>query len=73
MREGVLWVVLSWADIDTLVGVVAASELVAVHDAEDTVVNVEIHADAEIGPVVVTGAIGLEQFCAFQENTLRDA
>ena len=60
-------------DIHTLVGVVRASEVVAVNDAEHTVVDIEVHAKFEIGPIIIlTRAVGLDELGALQENTLRD-
>ena len=73
MLEGILRVVLSGTDIDALVGVVAASEFVTVNDAEDARVDVKVHAEAEIRPVIVTGAVRLEQLRALKENALRDS
>ena len=72
MLEGILGIVLSSADIRALVSIVGAGELVAVNNAEDTVVDVEVHAEAEIGPVIVSGAIGLAELGTLQENALRD-
>ena len=73
MLEGVVRVVLGCANVGTFVGVVAASELVAVDDAEDTVVDIEVHAEVEIRPVVVTGAIRLGELSALEEDALWDS
>ena len=72
VREGILGVVLRGTDVGSLVGVVRASEFVAVNDAEDTVVDVKVHAESEIGPVVITRAVGFAELGALQENALRD-
>ena len=71
--EWILRVVLCWTDIDTLIGVVAACELITVHDAEDAAIDIEVHTEAEIGPVVVARAVGLKQLGTLQEDALRDA
>ena len=71
-REGVSRVVLGLTDIGALVGEVAAREFITVHDAEHAAVDVEVHTEAEITPVVVTRAIGLDQLGTLQENALRD-
>ena len=47
-------VVLRLANVSTLVGKVGASELVAVDDAEDTVIDVKVHTEMQIGPVIIT-------------------
>jgi hypothetical protein len=73
MLEGVLGIILSWTDVGTLIGIVGASELVTVNDAEDTVVDVEVHTEVEIGPVVVARAVGLAELSTLQEDALRDA
>jgi len=73
MLERIVRVVLGLSNVATLVGVVAASELVAVNDTEDTSVDVEVHTEAEIRPVIVTGAIGLGELSALEENALRDS
>ena len=73
MLEGVLGIILSWTDVGTLIGIVGASKLVTVNDAEDTVVDVEVHTEVEIGPVVVARAVGLAELSTLQEDALRDA
>ena len=74
MLKRVSRVVFSNTDVLSLVGIIAASELVTVDDAEHAAVDVEVHAEAEIRPVVVnTRPVRLLQLCALQENTLRDA
>ena len=73
MLEWVIRVVLSWANVLTLVRVVATSEFIAINNVEDTSVDIDVHAKAEIRPVIVTGAIGLGKLSALKENTLRDA
>ena len=73
MLEGVLGIILSRTDVGTLIGIVGASELVTVNDAEDTVVDVEVHTEVEIGPVVVARAVGLAELSTLQEDALRDA
>ena len=72
MSEGILGEVLSSADVLTLVGVERASELVAVNDAEDTVIDVKVHAESEIGPIVIAGAVRHAELGALQENALGD-
>lgn len=73
MLEGVLGIILSLTNVGTLIGIVGASELVTVNDAEDTVVDVEVHTEVEIGPVVVARAVGLAELSTLQEDALRDA
>ena len=73
MLERIVRVILSRANVATLVGEVRASELVAVNDTEDTSVDIEVHTEAEIRPVIVTGAIGLGELSALEENSLRDS
>ena len=72
VSEGILGEVLSSADVLTLVGVERASELVAVNDAEDTVIDVKVHAESEIGPIVIAGAVRHAELGALQENALGD-
>ena len=72
VREWVGRVVFSSADVDSLVGVVGASELVAVNNPEDAAVHVQIHAQSEIRPVVVARAVGLEEFRTLEEDALRN-
>ena len=71
--EGICGVILGSTDILTLLGVVGAGELVTVDDAEDTSVDVEVNAESEIGPVVVSGAVRLEELGALQEDALRNS
>ena len=71
--EGIFGVILGSTDILTLLGVVGAGELVTVDDAEDTSVDVEVNAESEIGPVVVSGAVRLEELGALQEDALRNS
>ena len=59
MLERIVRVVLSLSNVSTFITIVAASELVAIDDTEDTSVDVEVHTEAEIRPVIVTRAIGL--------------
>ena len=73
MLKWIARVILGGADITALVSVVVAGELVAVDDAEDTAVDVEVHAKSEIGPVIVTGAVGLQKFGTLQEDALRNS
>ena len=73
MLERIVRVILSRSYVATLVGEVRASELVAVNDTEDTSVDIEVHTEAEIRPVIVTGAIGLGELSALEENALRDS
>ena len=71
--EWVSRVILRCANIDTFIGEVGTRELITVDDAEDAVVDVEVHTEAEIGPVVVARAVRLEQLGTLQEDALRDA
>ena len=73
MLERVVRIVLRGANVATLVRVVAASELVAVNDVEDTIIDVEVHAEVEIRPVIVTGAIRLWKLSALEEDALRNS
>ena len=73
MLEWVVRVVFGSANVGTFVGVVAASEFVAINDAEDTAVDIEVHAESEIRPVIVTGAIGLGKLRTLEEDALRDS
>ena len=59
MLERIVRVVLSLSNVSTFITIVAASELVAIDDTEDTSVDIEVHAESEIRPVIVTRAIGL--------------
>ena len=70
MGEGIRGVVLRRTDVGTFVGEIAASELVAVDDAEHTAMDVQVHTKMEIGPIVVTLAIGEKQFGALEEHSL---
>jgi hypothetical protein len=70
MSEGISGVVLCGSNVTTFVGEVAASELVAVDDAEHTAMDVQVHTEMEIGPIVVTLSIGKEQFGALEEHSL---
>ena len=70
--EGILRVILRCTDVQALVGVVGAGEFIAVDDAEHATVDVEVHSESEIGPVIVA-AVGLEELGAFQENALWDS
>ncbi len=68
--EQVLGVALGLSDVAALVRIVAAGEVVAVHDAELTRVNIDVHTEAEIRPVIVTRAVRFLEFGALQENAL---
>ena len=51
--EWVFWVILSLANILAFVRKVRTSELITVYNAEDTVIDVEVHAQREIRPIVI--------------------
>ena len=71
VRERIIGVVLSRANIDSLVGEVGSGELVAVNDAEDAVVHIQVHAELEIRPVVVR-SISLLELGTLEEDALRN-
>ena len=71
-RVRIIRVALWGANIVSLVGVVSLSELIALDDAEDTAVDVEVHSEAEVDPIVVAGAVGLGDLGTLQEDALRD-
>ena len=73
MLERIVRVVLSLSNVSTFITIVATSELVAIDDTEDTSVDIEVHAESEIRPVIVTRAIRLGKLSALEENSLRDS
>jgi len=71
MHKGVLGKRLGGRKLNTFVCVEAASEVVAVDNAENTGVNVDGAANCEITPgVKICGAIGLGNKVALEENSL---
>ena len=70
------WIVrvgLNRAHVDTLIGVEALCELVAVDDSEDTAVHLKVHAQLQVRPVVIARTILLQELSSLEENALRDA
>ena len=70
MNKWVVGVVLSVADSYALVGVEGAGELVAVDDAEDAAVELDVDADVEVFPGVNLNAVWLGDEVAFQKDAL---
>jgi len=72
--EFVIWEALGTTQVSSLIGVELASEIVTVDNTEHSAVNIQIHAEAEIGPDV-DGIIHAwhGELVALEEDTLWDA
>lgn len=70
MHKWVVGIVLSVADSYALIGVEGAGELVAVNDAEDAAVELDVDADVEVFPGVNLNTVWLGDEVAFQKDAL---
>jgi hypothetical protein len=73
VHEWVIRVVFGVADSYALIGVEGAGELVAVDDAEDAAVELDVDADAEVLPGVNLNTVWLGDEVAFQKDALGDS
>jgi hypothetical protein len=55
--EEVLWVTFWASESNSFVGEESSGKVITVTDSEDSLVNIEVHADVEIAPDVVFGLV----------------
>lgn len=74
LGEQVLWIALGSVEWLVLVGIELPGEVVAVDDAEYSVVDVEVDSDVQVSPGVVLRLVfGVGQLMSLQEGSLWDA
>ena len=70
--EWVVREVLIGIDLVALVTVELASEIITSNNTENAVVNIKVHTNVQIFPLIISAAIGLGDFVSLKEDALRD-
>lgn len=78
VHEGIIWEGLRCVQNDALVGIETAGELITIHDAEDSAVDVKVLSKVEVVPFVKFGRVArvktwLGHQMALEEDALGDA
>lgn len=74
MGEKILWVCLWGTKGNSLIGKESSSEIIAVNDSENSLVDIKVGTDVEITPEVVLGLVfWVWELVSLQEDTLWDS
>jgi len=74
MGEEVLWVTFWASESNSFVGEESSGKVITVTDSEDSLVNIEVHADVEIAPDVVFGLVlWVWELVSLHEDSLWDS
>ena len=73
VNEWVIWEVFRGSNVDTLISIEGFGEIITVNNAEYSFVNIEVHSESEIWPIIYYITVWLWKLVSFQEDSLRNS